>query len=159
MKLKRIISIVLISLFTSLFQSIPAANASVPSGVSNSTSCSNGNASVSFSVSSNGGSAITSWEYSFDGSSFATIPGASGNSGSYSVTSWYSSSFAPYTRARNNDGVSIAARNSSCGSINGRTSYAPTVLAATAPTGNAGSGQVLTSALTFNSQVHPQRVK
>jgi hypothetical protein len=68
------------------------------------------------------------------------------------VTSWYSSSFAPYIRARNNDGVSSAARNSSCGSINGRTSYSPTVLADTAPTGNTGSGQVLTSALTFNSQ-------
>ena len=150
--MKRIISIILLSLFVSLLQWVPSANAAVPSGVSNSTSCSSGNATVSFSVSSNGGSAITSWEYSFDGSSYATIPNASGNSGSYSVTSWYSSSFAPYIRARNNDGVSSAARNSSCGSINGRTSYAPTVLAATAPTGNTGSGQVLTSALTFNSQ-------
>jgi len=152
MKIKRIISIILLSLFVSLFQWAPSANAAVPSGVSNSTSCSSGNATVSFSASSNGGSAITSWEYSFDGSSYATIPNASGNSGSYSVTSWYSSSFAPYIRARNNDGVSSAARNSSCGSINGRTSYSPTVLATTAPTGNAGSGQVLTSALTFNSQ-------
>lgn len=152
MKLKRVISFVLIGLFTSLFQGMPVANAAVPSGVSNSTSCSSGNATVSFSVSSNGGLAITSWEYSFDGSDYATIPLATGNSGSYSVTSWYSSSFAPYIRARNSEGVSLAARNSSCGSITGRTSYTPTVLAANAPTGNAGSGQVLTSALTFNSQ-------
>ena len=152
MKTKRVISILILTLFTSLLQNLPGANAAVPSGVSNSTSCSSGNATVSFYAGSNGGLAITSWEYSFDGSSYATIPGASGNSGSYSVTSWYSSSFAPYIRARNSDGVSSAARNSSCGSINGRTSYTPTVLAATAPTGNAGSGQVLTSALTFNSQ-------
>ena len=152
MKTKRVVSILILTLFTSLLQSVPAANAAVPSGVSNSTSCSSGNATVSFSASSNGGLAITSWEYSFDGSSYATIPGASGNSGSYSVTSWYSSSFAPYIRARNSQGVSAAANNSSCGSINGRTSYTPTVLAATAPTGNAGSGQVLTSALTFNAQ-------
>jgi len=152
MKTKRVVSILILTLFTSLLQSVPAANAAVPSGVSNSTSCSSGNATVSFSAGSNGGLAITSWEYSFDGSSYATIPGASGNSGSYSVTSWYSSSFAPYIRARNSQGVSAAANNSSCGSINGRTSYTPTVLAATAPTGNAGSGQVLTSALTFNAQ-------
>jgi hypothetical protein len=153
MKIKRVIFVVLISLFASLFQGTPVAIAAVPSGVSNSTSCSSGNATVTFTVSSNGGSAITSWEYSFDGSGYATISGASGNSGSFSVTSWYASNFAPFIRARNASGVSAAANNSSCGSISGRTSFTPTVVQENnAPTGNAGSGQVLTSALTFVSQ-------
>ena len=124
---------------------------SVPTGVSNSTSCSGSNATVSFSA-SNGGGAITSWEYSYDGVNFAVIPGASGNSGSYSVTSWYSSTFAPYTRAINSSGASSAARNSSCGSISATRSKAPTVSATTAPSGSLIIGSTLTSQVTFAAQ-------
>jgi hypothetical protein len=128
---------------------------SVPTGVSNSTSCSGSNATVSFSA-SNGGGAITSWEYSYDGINFAVIPGASGNSGSYSVTSWFSSTFAPYTRAINSSGASSAARNSSCGSISATRSKAPTVSTFSAPSGSLIIGSSLTSQVTFAA--HPVAV-
>jgi trimeric autotransporter adhesin len=160
MKLKRNISVVLLSLFASLFQSMPVSNAAAPSSssIGGSISCSsNGStqtATVTFNIASanTGGSAITSWEYSYDNISFGTIPGASGNSGSYSVNSWYSNSFSPWIRARNADGVN-GSRNLGSACVTGGASSAPTVVSpANAPTGNAGSGQVLTSPLMFNSQ-------
>jgi hypothetical protein len=157
MKMKRVISVVLFSLFASFFQGMPAANAAAPSGVGGSISCSSSGANrtstVNFNIGSNGGSEITSWEISFDDVNFGTIPGGvKGNSGSYSVTSWYSTSFSPYIRARNADGVSLS-RNLGSSCANGGASSAPTVVSpANAPTGNAGSGQVLTSPLMFNSQ-------
>ena len=152
-KTKRIISIVLLSLVASIFQSMPAANAAAPVGTpGGSITCTGaGVGTINFSLSS--GSAITSWEYSYDGTSFGTIPGASGNSGSYSVNSWYSNSFSPYIRARNADGVSTVRNLGSCSPVTGGASSAPTVVSpANAPTGNAGSGQVLTSPSMFNSQ-------
>jgi hypothetical protein len=154
-KTKRIISIVLLSLVASIFQSMPAANAAAPVGTpGGSITCTGaGVGTVRFWLAS--ASPITSWEISFDGNSYGTIPGVSGGSASYSVNSWYSTSFSPYIRARNADGVSsvLGGTGWNCSSVNGGASYTPTVVsAANAPTGNAGSGQVLTSALTFTSQ-------
>ena len=132
---------------------MPVANAAAPVGTpGGSITCTGARVgTINFSLSS--GSAITSWEYSYDGTSFGTIPGASGNSGSYSVNSWYSNSFSPYIRARNADGVSTVRNLGSCSPVTGGASYTPTVVSpANAPTGNAGSGQVLTSPSMFNSQ-------
>jgi hypothetical protein len=156
MKIKRTISVVLLSLLVSIFQSSPAAKAAAPSSssIGGSITCTGaGVATITFNISSNGGSAITSWEYSYDGTAYGTIPGASGNSGSYSVNSWYATSFSPYIRARNADGVNGYRNLGTCSPVTGGASSAPTVVSpANAPTGNAGSGQVLTSPLMFNSQ-------
>jgi hypothetical protein len=121
-------------------------------GISCSSNGSTTTSTVNFNISSDGGSSIT-WEYSYDrDGTFVTIPSVSGNNGSYSVTSWYSTNFSPWIRARNADGYSRSKNFGSC-SANGGASSAPTVVSQpNAPTGNAGSGQVLTSPSMFNSQ-------
>jgi hypothetical protein len=153
MKIKRIISIVLLSLFASLFQGISVAFADSTS-ISTSCSTSNGvvtNASLSFSVSYSGGGVPDKWEYSFDGVTYVTIPGASGNSGSYSATDWFSTSFSPYVRATKGADVKNLRAGSSCDGMRAR-SYTPSVSGTGAPTGSAGSGATLTSAVTFTDQ-------
>jgi hypothetical protein len=153
MKMKRAISVVLISLFTSLFQGVPSAQADSTS-ISTSCSSSNGvvtNASLSFSVSYSAGGVPDKWEYSFDGTTYVTIPGASGNSGSYSATDWYSTSFSPYVRATKGADVKNLRAGSSCDGMRAR-SYTPVVSGSNAPTGSAGSGATLTSAVTFTDQ-------
>jgi hypothetical protein len=154
MKIKRIISIVLLSLFASLFQGMPTAQANSTS-ISTSCSSSNGvvtNASVSFSVTFSSGDGIPDkWEYSFDGTTYVTIPGVSGNSGSYSATDWFSTSFSPYVRATKGASVLNLRAGSTCDGMRAR-SYTPTVSGTSAPTGSAGSGATLTSAVTFTDQ-------
>ena len=154
MKIKRIISIVLLSLFSSLFQGMPTAQANSTS-ISTSCSSSNGvvtNASVSFSVTFSSGNGIPDkWEYSFDGTTYVTIPGVSGNSGSYSATDWFSTSFSPYVRATKGASVLNLRAGSTCDGMRAR-SYTPTVSGTNAPTGSAGSGATLTSAVTFSDQ-------
>ena len=152
--MKRTISIVLLSLFASLFQGMPAANANSTS-ISTSCSSSNGvvtNASVSFSVTFGTGDGIPDkWEYSFDGTTYVTIPGVSGNNGSYSATDWFSNSFSPYVRATKGASVLNLRAGSSCNGMRAR-SYTPVVSGTSAPTGSAGSGATLTSAVTFTDQ-------
>jgi hypothetical protein len=153
MKINRIISIILMSLFASLFQGLPVAFADSTS-ISTSCSTSNGvvtNASLSFSVSYSGGGVPDKWEYSFDGVTYVTIPGASGNSGSYSATDWFSTSFSPYVRATKGADVKNLRAGSSCDGMRAR-SYTPSVSGTGAPTGSAGSGATLTSAVTFTDQ-------
>ena len=151
--MNRIILIVLVSLFASLFQGLPVAFADSTS-ISTSCSTSNGvvtNASLSFSVSYSGGGVPDKWEYSFDGVTYVTIPGASGNSGSYSATDWFSTSFSPYVRATKGADVKNLRAGSSCDGMRAR-SYTPSVSGTGAPTGSAGSGATLTSAVTFTDQ-------
>jgi hypothetical protein len=153
MKINRFISIVLLALFASLFQGMPIAFADSTS-ISTSCSSSNGvvtNASLSFSVSYSGGGVPDKWEYSFDGVTYVTIPGASGNSGSYSATDWFSTSFSPYVRATKGADVKNLRAGSSCDGMRAR-SYTPSVSGTGAPTGSAGSGATLTSAVTFTDQ-------
>ncbi len=154
MNIKRVIFVVLISLFTSLFQGVPSALAN-SSSISTSCSSSNGvvtNASVSFSVTFGFGNGIPDkWEYSFDGTTYVTIPGVSGTSGSLSATDWFSTSYSPYVRATKNTTVINLRAGSSCDGMRAR-SYKPTVSGTNAPTGSAGSGATLTSAVTFTDQ-------
>jgi hypothetical protein len=153
MKMNRTISIVLVSLFASLYQGAPVAFADSTS-ISTSCSTSNGvvtNATLSFSVSYSGGGVPDKWEYSFDGVTYVTIPGASGNSGSYSATDWFSTSFSPYVRATKGADVKNLRAGSSCDGMRAR-SYTPSVSGTGAPTGSAGSGATLTSAVTFTDQ-------
>jgi hypothetical protein len=154
MKMKRIISIVVLSLFASLqFVITPSAFADSTS-ISTSCSTSNGvvtNASLSFSVSYSGGGVPEKWEYSFDGTTYVTIPGASGNSGSYSATDWFSTSFSPYVRATKGADVKNLRAGSTCEGMRAR-SFTPSVSGTNAPTGSAGSGSTLTSAVTFTDQ-------
>jgi hypothetical protein len=122
--------------------------------ISTSCSTSNGvvtNASLSFSVSYSGGGVPDKWEYSFDGTSYITIPGVTGNSGSLSATDWYSTSFSPYVRATKGADVKNLRAGSSCNGMRAR-SFTPTVSGTNAPTGSAGSGATLTSAVTFTDQ-------
>ena len=154
MKINRIISIILTSLFASLFQGIPSAQANSTS-ISTSCSTSNGvvtNASLSFSVTFGFGNGIPdTWEYSFDGTTYVTIPGVSGTSGSFSATDWYSTSFSPYIRATKGASVINLQSGSTCNGMPAR-SYKPVVSGTSAPTGSAGSGATLTSAVTFTDQ-------
>ena len=122
--------------------------------ISTSCSTSNGvvtNASLNFSVSYSGGGVPDKWEYSFDGTSYITIPGVTGNSGSLSATDWYSTSFSPYVRATKGADVKNLRAGSSCNGMRAR-SFTPTVSGTNAPTGSAGSGATLTSAVTFTDQ-------
>jgi large repetitive protein len=154
MKIKRVISIVVLSLLASLqFAIAPSAFADSTS-ISTSCSTSNGvvtNASLSFSVSYSGGGVPEKWEYSFDGTTYVTIPGASGNSGSYSATDWFSTSFSPYVRATKGADVKNLRAGSTCEGMRAR-SFTPSVSGTNAPTGSAGSGSTLTSAVTFTDQ-------
>ena len=122
--------------------------------ISTSCSTSNGvvtNASLNFSVSYSGGGVPDKWEYSFDGTSYITIPGVTGNSGSLSATDWYSTSFSPYVRVTKGADVKNLRAGSSCDGMRAR-SFTPTVSGTNAPTGSAGSGATLTSAVTFTDQ-------
>ena len=122
--------------------------------ISTSCSTSNGvvtNASLNFSVSYSGGGVPDKWEYSFDGTSYITIPGVTGNSGSLSATDWYSTSFSPYVRVTKGADVKNLRAGSSCNGMRAR-SFTPTVSGTNAPTGSAGSGATLTSAVTFTDQ-------
>jgi hypothetical protein len=157
MKIKRTISIVLLSLFASLFQGMPAANAN---SESTSTSCTSTNKSndgmrYSISVSYTDGWTASKWYYSFDGSadSYVELDVPSGNSMNFTLTSWFSTSFGPFVKGVSSSNVSKVYNNSST-SCNGVTirSYKPTVSGSNAPTGSAGSGATLTSAVTFASQ-------
>ena len=145
---------VLVLLMASLqFVITPSAVADSTS-ISTSCSTSNGvvtNASLSFSVSYSGGGVPDKWEYSFDGTSYITIPGVTGNSGSLSATDWYSTSFSPYVRATKGADVKNLRAGSSCNGMRAR-SFTPTVSGTNAPTGSAGSGATLTSAVTFTDQ-------
>ena len=155
--MKRTISIVLLSLFASLFQGMPAANAN---SESTSTSCTSTNKSndgmrYSISVSYTDGWTASKWYYSFDGSadSYVELDVPSGNSMNFTLTSWFSTSFGPFVKGVSSSNVSKVYNNSST-SCNGVTirSYKPTVSGSNAPTGSAGSGATLTSAVTFASQ-------
>jgi hypothetical protein len=153
-KMKRIISIVLLGLFVPMFQGVQSAQAD-SSSISTSCSTSNNvvtNASLSFSVTFGFGNGIPDkWEYSFDGTTYVTIPGVSGTSGSLSATDWYSTSFSPYIRATKGVSVINLQSGSTCNGMPAR-SYKPTVSGTGAPTGSAGSGATLTSAVTFTDQ-------
>jgi hypothetical protein len=157
MKIKRIISIVLIGLFASLFQGLPLANAD---SLSTSTSCTSTNNVVtgvrySISASYSDGWTASKWYYSFDGStdSYVELDVPSGNTMNFTLTSWFSSSFGPFVKGVSSSNVSKVFNNSStsCNGIPIR-SYKPTVSGSNAPTGSAGSGATLTSAVTFASQ-------
>ena len=142
------------SLLASWFQGMTSAQAN-SSSISTSCSSTNNvvtNASVSFSVTFGFGNGIPDkWEYSFDGTTYVTIPGVSGTSGSLSATDWFSTSFSPYVRATKNTTVINLRAGSSCDGMRAR-SYKPTVSSTNAPTGSAGSGATLTSAVTFTDQ-------
>ena len=155
--MKRIISIVLIGLFASLFQGLPLANAD---SLSTSTSCTSTNnvvTGVRYSISASYGDGWTAskWYYSFDGStdSYVELDVPSGNTMNFTLTSWFSSSFGPFVKGVSSSNVSKVFNNSStsCDGIPIR-SYKPTVSGNNAPTGSAGSGATLTSAVTFTSQ-------
>jgi hypothetical protein len=157
MKMKRTISVVLLALFASLFQGIPVANAN---SVSTSTSCTSTNKSndgmrYSISVSYTDGWTASKWYYSFDGSadSYVELDVPSGNSMNFTLTSWFSTSFGPFVKGVSSSNVSKVYNNSStsCDGVTIR-SYKPTVSGSNAPTGSAGSGATLTSAVTFASQ-------
>jgi hypothetical protein len=152
---KVFIRITVLGLLMASFQFVITPSA-VADSTSISTSCStsNGvvtNASLSFSVSYSGGGVPDKWEYSFDGTSYITIPGVTGNSGSLSATDWYSTSFSPYVRATKGADVKNLRAGSSCNGMRAR-SFTPTVSGTNAPTGSAGSGATLTSAVTFTDQ-------
>ena len=157
MKIKRIISITLIALFASLLQGSPLANAD---SLSTSTSCTSTNNVVtgvrySISASYDNGWTASKWYYSFDGStdSYVELDVPSGNTMNFTLTSWFSSSFGPFVKGVSSSNVAKVFNNSStsCNGIPIR-SYKPTVSGSNAPTGSAGSGATLTSAVTFTSQ-------
>jgi hypothetical protein len=86
MKIKRIISIVLLSLFASLFQGAPTANAAVPDAPTNLVATAgNGTAKITFTPpASNGGSTITNYKFSTDnGSTWTSLYPAPGNWNDY----------------------------------------------------------------------------
>ena len=127
---------------------------------STSTSCTSTNKSndgmrYSISVSYGDGWTASKWYYSFDGgaNSYVEIIGATGNNMNFSLDSWYSTSFGPFVKGVSSSNVSKVFNNSSS-SCNGITirSYKPTVSGTSAPTGSAGSGATLTSAVTFTDQ-------
>ena len=157
MKLKRTISIILVSLFASLFYGAPVAFAD---SLSTSTSCTSTNnvvTGVRYSISASyaDGWTASKWYYSFDGStdSYVELDVPSGNTMNFTLTSWFSSSFGPFVKGVSSTNVAKVFNNSStsCNGIPIR-SYKPTVSVSNAPTGSAGSGATLTSAVTFTSQ-------
>ena len=152
-KIKRIISIALISLFASLFQGLPTSHANSTSIRTNCTSVNNvvTDASVTFSATFGSNGVPDKWEYSFDGTTYITIPGVTGSGGSLSATDWFSTSFRPYVRASKGASVLDLRSSQTCEGMSAR-SYKPTVSGTNAPTGSAGSGATLTSAVTFTDQ-------
>jgi hypothetical protein len=127
MKLKRIISIVVISLFTSLFVTplvTPPAFAGTSQAVNSfSSSCSGNvssgtfNANANFSTSFTPITSIERWEYSYDNFNWIVIANSNGKSStSIVVSNWYANSFAPWVRNVSTAGVNGPARQPSSSS-------------------------------------------
>ena len=117
MKLKRVISIVLIGLFTSLFgaplitppafagtsQAVNSFTSSCSGNVSNGTFNANANFSTSF---DNPTTSIERWEYSYDKVNWIVIADSKGvGSSGIQVSNWYANSFSPWVRNVSNTGV------------------------------------------------------
>ena len=153
--LKLLVAICL--LVTMMPSNIEKASANSVSTGTSCTSTNNVTTGVRYTISVSYGDGWTAskWYYSYDGSegSYVELDGISGNSMNFTLDSWYSSSFGPYVKGVSSSSVSKVFNNSStsCNGIAIR-SYKPTLLNAAAPTGNAGSGQTLTSAVTFTTQ-------
>jgi Bacterial Ig-like domain/Fibronectin type III domain len=84
--MKRIISVVLLSLFASLFQGMPAASAAAPDAPTNLVATAgNGTARITFTApASNGGSTITNYKFSTDdGSTWTSLLAETGNWNDY----------------------------------------------------------------------------
>ena len=127
MKLKRVISIVLISLFTSLFVApliTPPAFAGTSQAVNMFTSSCAGNvssgtfnANANFSTSFTPITSIERWEYSYDNFNWIVIANSNGKSStSIVVSNWYANSFAPWVRNVSTAGVNGPARQPSSSS-------------------------------------------
>ena len=117
MKLKRVISIVLIGLFTSLFgaplittpafagtsQAVNMFTSSCAGNVSNGTFNANANFSTFF---NNPTTSIERWEYSYDNFNWIVIANSKGaSSSSIQVNNWYANSFVPWVRNVSTTGV------------------------------------------------------
>jgi hypothetical protein len=95
-----------------------------------------------------------SWKYSYDGIAYTTIPGQTSYIFSLNTGGWYESEFRPWVIQVNSDGDSDPYRIvSSATCQTPYKSFAPVVASTNGPTGSAGSGATLTSAVTFTDQV------
>jgi hypothetical protein len=167
MKIKRSISIVLLSLFLSLFQGIQTANAnqgvnqfssSCSGNVSNGTFNANANFSTFFSAAS-----IERWEYSYNNVNWIVIPNSKGvSSSSIFVNNWYENSFVPYVRNVSTSLVNGPSRQpsssaSTCSGANlvAPDSIAPTVTSVTSTTTNGTfkTGDVISVQVNFSENV------
>jgi hypothetical protein len=135
MKLKRIISIVLVGLFTLLFgsplitppafagtsQAVNMFTSSCSGSVSNGTFNANANFSTFF---NNPATSIERWEYSYDNFNWIVIANSKGvSSSSIQVSNWYANSFVPWVRNVSTAGVNgpasqPASSSSSCSGAN-----------------------------------------
>jgi hypothetical protein len=117
MKIKRIVSIVLLSLFASLFgtslitppafagtsQAVNMFSSSCAGNVSNGTFNANANFSTFF---DNPSTSIERWEYSYDKINWIVIANSKGaGSSSIQVNNWYANSFVPWVRNVSTTGV------------------------------------------------------